>query len=145
MKIPIGLSFCFLIAACSSTDVSERSPVSSVSRQTVPLVRKAYLKPSNQSLILGHGILFFRDKPSFELTDQKPEGPHRLLAPGTKVYISSIQDEVYGDSRHCVAYGSTALPDGTMADFGYRWGFFTSLYRAPWERSSLPKRREWNP
>jgi hypothetical protein len=142
MEPLLALPLCLLIAACSSTDVSRTSPFSSVSHQSVPILRTVCLKLLNEGLILGDGISFLR-RPSFELTDRGPDVPHRVLATGTKVHLTSIQDEVLIDGRLQVAYGSTALADGTEADFAYRWGFHSTLKRAPWESSSVPDRRGW--
>ena len=100
------------------------------------------MKPLNEGLILGDGVSYL-GKPSFELTDRKPDGPHQALAPGTHIRIDSIQDEVLVDGRNQIAYGSTELADGTVKDFASRWGFFTTLRRAPWEPSSVPERRDW--
>ena len=138
-----AMSLCLIVTACSSTDVSRVPPFSSVSHQPVSIVRTSYLKPLNEGLILGDGISFLR-KPSYELTDRKPDGAHRILAAGTRIQIESVQDEVLIDGRSQVAYGSTVLADRSAADFAYRWGFLNTLTRAPWESSSVPERRQWN-
>ena len=123
-------------------DVSRVPPFSSVSHQSVSIVRTAYLKPLNEGLVLGDGISFLR-KPTYELTDRKPDSAHRVLAAGTRIQIASVQDEMLIDGRSQVAYGRTELADRSQADFAYRWGFLNTVSRAPWESSSVPERRQW--
>ena len=124
-------------------DRHQRNPaVSSAAGQSVEIVRTAYLEPLNEGLILGDGISFLR-KPSFELSTKKPDAAHRVLAAGTRVQITSVQDEVLIDGRSQVAYGVAKLTNGTQADFAYRWGFLDTIERAPWEGAATPDRRQW--
>jgi hypothetical protein len=92
--------------------------------------------------MIGDGVSFLR-KPSFELTDRMPASPHRVLAAGTNLRITLIQDEILVDGRSQVAYGSTSLADQSEADFAFRWGLLCTLRRAPWEPSWVSDRRKW--
>jgi hypothetical protein len=60
MKTLAVIPLSFLVAACSSTDVSKISPFSTVSNQTVSTLRPTSLKPLNKGLIFGDGISFIR-------------------------------------------------------------------------------------
>ena len=140
MKTLLPTLIPLLVVSCSSTNVSDVKPFDSVAGKVVTTRRICYLKPLNEGLFFGDGISFLR-RPSFELTLREPETSHEILSEGTQLEIDSIIDETLIDGNSQVAYGTVDIDGQSKADFAYRWGFLSSLERAPWETSQVPGRR----
>jgi hypothetical protein len=138
IKILALISSTFVITSCASIDISRDVPFKSALGTTLILQRNTYLKTLDEGLFSENGISFL-GMPPFALQERCNTSDVKTLLPkGTKIRIFKVRQEDLGDLRKLVAYGEVTLKSGVSKKFGFSWGMYNIIHRAPWESDSIP-------